>query len=297
MHHRIIAQQLRLHATPFGRNISKAAALVEWVYALENELDVSPKLYQIEREHTVWINFERSSLDCAWFFEEYAGIAAFVSQQYPVWAMGTVRGKESAEIEIRCCEQDNMLEITKSNISGENFASFTDLCLRVQMDDADERQEMVSLLSNLSAHQSYLAVHRCPLTKVWFAAYPDWEPYPFYQYLPLPGGNTDTREFWRDTTVEQRKELWLQLLREQASMPEFEYVLDALRQDNLTDFFQWELALRQALSEANVDISFLQGEFRMTDSAGKRLLFSYANGTAAERLLLKIIFPVAPGRR
>lgn len=297
MHHRLVVSQRQIKAPPYRRGVSKAAAVVELVYALENELDILPKLYVLEHEHTLWVNFENSCLECEWFFEEYSAITAFISAQYPATALGTVRGQESAEIEIRGCEQDSMLQITKSNISGKDFSTFTDLCLRILIENPAEMSEMYALLSNLSAHQTYLAVHRCPLTKEWFANYPDVDPYTCYQYIPLLGDDCGKESFWEDITVEQRKYLWLQLLCEHSSMLEFEYVIEALCGGYLTDFFKWELALRQALDEENVEISFSNEEFRMTDKNGKRLLFSYVKGSGAEKLFLKIIFPVTPGHK
>ena len=69
-----------------------------------------------------------------------------------------------------------------------------------------------------------------------------------------------------------------------------------LQEKEEISLFQWELALRLALSEKGITISYDNEDFRVTDANGLRLRFDYRTGSAAEKVFLKILFPVVPER-
>ena len=90
--------------------------------------------------------------------------------------------------------------------------------------------------------------------------------------------------------------LWLLLLCDGISAPEFDYVLSAFQEGRLNSLFSWELSLRMALDKAHVKISYEENNFHITRSDGSRILYDYAGGSAAEKLFLKILFPAIPSR-
>ena len=56
--------------------------------------------------------------------------------------------------------------------------------------------------------------------------------------------------------------------------------------------FEWELALRLALSDMDISIKYDDNNFKVIDKNNKRLYFDYSSENNAEKLFLKILFPV-----
>lgn len=77
---------------------------------------------------------------------------------------------------------------------------------------------------------------------------------------------------------------------------EFETVWERWTAGDYASLFTWELSLRMALSEADWSVYNGPGDFRVIDAEGQRVRFDYQNGSAAEKLFLKILFPVRPER-
>ena len=51
-----------------------------------------------------------------------------------------------------------------------------------------------------------------------------------------------------------------------------------------------------ALAEAGIEVKYDESGFRILKSDGDRLIFNYEYGSVAEKLFLKILFPVSVKR-
>lgn len=73
---------------------------------------------------------------------------------------------------------------------------------------------------------------------------------------------------------------------------EFEDAFSAIESGEISAF-PWELALRLALEEAGITVSYENG-YCVNDRSGKRISPDFSSELAAERLFAKLIFPKKP---
>ncbi len=300
MHHRILASETIIPSSPVSSSDSRAFALVSLVYRLSRALDISPQLYTVEAEQTVWLLWERSAFDCYRLIEEYGPAIAWISEQFPLSLYGTTEVSESADCTIQSAGPDRLV-CRKFTISGQDFAVLSDLCLRLSIQDDAVRHPMAEILRCVDPYHSWVAVRRTPLAENWFAGIREPDSRTFFRFLPLEDplpveeiGSFPT--FWQALTLEQQQLLWLLLLRDGASAAEMDYVIAYWQEGWTFSPCKWELSLRRALAEAGVSIHYDADDFRMTNAAGRRIRYDYTSGTGAQRLCLKLLFPVAPER-
>lgn len=95
-------------------------------------------------------------------------------------------------------------------------------------------------------------------------------------------------------SVEQKKTLWLLFLEDGVSAVEFADLLEPAERGEVP-LFTWELALRLALDTAGIRVAYEPAGFQVAGPGGTRLRFDYLTGAPAEKLFLKILFPVRMG--
>ena len=85
--------------------------------------------------------------------------------------------------------------------------------------------------------------------------------------------------------------LWRAFLENGVSYEEFERFLELLQDGEETDVYSWEFALGLALEACGFEAVLDETGFMIVDAQGKRRIFDFENGPAAERLLMKFLFP------
>ena len=67
---------------------------------------------------------------------------------------------------------------------------------------------------------------------------------------------------------------------------------EEISEDTVSNRMEWELALREAMKQLKFRIINQENSFELFDDAGKRLYFGSDCRSAAERALMKILFPI-----
>ncbi|MCR1840436.1 hypothetical protein [Murimonas intestini] len=289
MHKKVIAARQKIK---FRDNIPEGNApyyMMEMVWAVASDLEKIPQFYIVGQEKTLWVFYEYTSFICDDFLEKYGVLSALISEKYPVSVCGTSGELEHVWAEAGFINGRKELELIKSSTSGRDFDEISNICLRFYIEDEGERDELCSCLANLDYRQDYLAVSRTLLAKKLFAGIAEDYPDTYYRYLPMSGGDM---EFWNALSMNQKKMLWILFLEYKVSAVEFEYVVNALKDGSMVYLFTWELALRMALDELGISVESQEDDFKVLDKDGKRLRMDYGRGSEAEKLFLKILFPV-----
>ena len=73
---------------------------------------------------------------------------------------------------------------------------------------------------------------------------------------------------------------------------EFVWLAEEISEDTVSNRMEWELALREAMKQLKFRIINQENSFELFDDAGKRLYFGSDCRSAAERALMKILFPL-----
>lgn len=256
---------------------------------ISSALMMNPSLYT--NENSIWVYYGHSYFQCEILFNDLLYSLAYITRKYPLSVYGTSNGIETAEI--RFIVDEEKVKVQKLNISGQDFNELYDLCLRIDFNDEKQMEVFKDILSGIDYRYDFLLIRRNQFTNKYFNHYPDLDKNSYYRYLPMRSLNeinTDNFSY----TLNQQIKLWLLLLEDGVSAVEFNVLMDKLESGCLNSFFTWELALRFAIKQAGITISYDENGFEICNSKKERLIYDYINGSSAEQLLLKIIFPASP---
>lgn len=292
MHKKLVAWERKTSAPKQNAEENADRYLIALIYSMSAEFAENPKIY-IDGENVIWAHYENSSYVCNSFFDEFGISVAIVSQKYPICIYGSASGCESAQI-LAKIENKKTLLFQKLDISGKDFEQITDLCIKIETSDSERQKELYDILCNVDYRKSFIVVKRTQYTKKVFVDFPQASENTFYRFIPVDE-TVDYTQAICSLSLEQKKKLWTILIVDKVSTVEFDYLLDIVNHkdgSSLYPLFSWELALRLVLSETNTKISYDGDEFKITDNQGNRVRYDYVGGTSAQKLFLKILFPV-----
>ncbi|MCD2493286.1 hypothetical protein LQE92_11735 [Lacrimispora sp. NSJ-141] len=271
--------------------VCEEAGLSSLVYGISTELSLNPDIYERE-DGSIWIYYEHSEFPCSLLLEEYGTLMAALHEKYSIVIYGSAGGREAAQLQVEKGEPEGSWCYEKSNISGTDFEELESLCIVVGTEGGEKEKELAELLRGVRWEHEALAVRRSWYMEKALSGLEEMCPGTYFRYLPLT--EDAEKAVWMESlTVTQIAELWSLLLENGVGAAEFEYALEALEYKNLDSVYSWELSLRMALNDSGVTVQYEDHGFRMERADGRRMVYDYRTGTAAEKMLLKILFPVS----
>lgn len=90
----------------------------------------------------------------------------------------------------------------------------------------------------------------------------------------------------------QKVGLWLQFLENGIDYEEFAWIYDRIFAQELNDRIEWELAVYAALNQLEYALKISESEFELYDGSGERRYFSFNSEQNAQRVFLKLLFPL-----
>ncbi len=258
--------------------------------ALIRDMRSKPQIYSLPRESSLWIFFPDSCIVTDNFFEDYGLLMGHLSKTYPVIVRGIVENLEEGELEAAFREKG--LEFRKYNCSGKDYANLFDICLTFQIQQADELQFALEMVAAIDEMDRCIAVDRRWEDLPNVAAILEPDDLSYYRYILLEDSTDLTQDYLACLTVNQIVALWYKYLEDGISSLEFDWLYDQLEQQDAARLFQWELGLHIALSQLQIQIDYRAEGFTITNAVGNKMRFDFSSSLAAEKLFLKILFPV-----
>lgn len=90
----------------------------------------------------------------------------------------------------------------------------------------------------------------------------------------------------------QKVNLWLRFLENGVDYTEFEWLYSGILKQNLIDRTEWELAVYVALNQLSYTLKISELEFELYDGKGEHRYFSFDSEQNAQRVFLKLLFPL-----
>ena len=84
----------------------------------------------------------------------------------------------------------------------------------------------------------------------------------------------------------------MQFLENGVDYAEFEWIYDGIFKQELNNRTEWELGLNAALNQLEYSLKISESEFELCDGIGERRYFSFNSEQNAQRVFLKLLFPV-----
>ncbi len=256
---------------------------VNLVYLLTSSLDCAPVIYP-SADNELWAYYPNSCFVCEEFLESYGWFMAAAG----ITVYGGADGFESGQLTAELNTNGESLRCAKLNVSGTDYETIRDTALKIPVQAATALSEYQRLLSAISPKCSYIAAERTELIENVFRDIPQQSEDTYFRYIVLTGYDCCLNVL----SIQQRKKLWLMYFNDGLSPLEFEDAFSAIERGEISEF-PWELALRLALEEAGITVSYENG-YCVNDRSGKRISPDFSSELAAERLFAKLIFPKKP---
>lgn len=290
MHKRKLVSETRISVSGTEKNEPAELQILIMVLNISVQLQENPLIAR-EGKKKLWIYYENSCIPCEMLIEELGETMASASRTYPVSLYGNTSKMETAKITAGFDDKTSLI-IRKYAASGCDFSQLVGVGMRLEFDHTEQRELLYEILREIRCDCNSLAYPRKNSLEKIFGSSPQLSEDTYLRYIPLDSDESLTQAI-ASLPLRWKKRLWLLLVKDDVSVLEFEYLLDAYEKQHLPDVFSWDLALRLALREADVLVSYENNDFRMVREEKTRLQYNYETGTAAQRFLLKLLFPVA----
>ena len=248
-------------------------------------------LYQ-RGENTLRLGWQEVAFPVGEFGESFGLLAERVSRSWQTEAVGIAETGEP--VCITFSETEAGLLMTEKNCSGIWQEELLGLYLDAELPDSLSAECMAQILVAAGAGRKAVAL--------------DWKYADFLKEQNL--AETDpTFTFCYTELCEEcvselhcrllglsegkKRTLWRLFLQKKGCPPEFEWLWDEINEELPPDWHEWVLSLYDVMEELNFRIEYGAEKFALLDGEGKRLYFSTDHRAAAERVLMKVLFPLS----
>lgn len=267
--------------------------IIYFIHAVSKELRKNPQVYYIEKECSIWILYPNSCYDCESLLSEYSPVMASISKTSSVTIEGLVDNLETGELSARFV--DKGIECLKKNVSGKDFDLLSSICIKATLKDQMEGEFLQDIIKDMDYDKDCIPVSRKWEDDLSISHFLETDNMTKYRCLGLEDfEDSDNKDFdfLESLSVVQITDLWCDFLDDGRTDTEFELLYDLYKEGQMVNMFVWELGLRLALSKLNIVISNEGNKFTIINQYNERLRFDFSSTSPAEKLLLKILFPV-----
>lgn len=268
------------------KTISPIKKIVLLVNKLSEDIHITPSLHPTLSTKTVSILFENITFDCDEILEDYGEMIASISNSYDIRLCGIISDLEIGEL--FAFYKDDKLCYEKNNVSGKDFSMISELYIKITLKSDDETDFLLQLLS--SGNKSLIPFPRKYADLLSDDEYQGDNELTHFLYLTLGSPTPLLDNILLDLTIPQLCEIWLLFLRDGVTVLEFDMIYEQL--GRLTCLLRLELSLQLALSELKMKVINDTSGFEIFDAAGERVKFDFLSTSTAEKIFLKILFPV-----
>lgn len=267
-----------------------AARFLELACVLSRLFGISPTVLRLPGSRALTLLYRNAVYLTQDVVERAAPYAAALSGAvWPLWFYGTTEARETAEWTISAPDAGTA-DVRLRSVSGAPFDHLEGLGLRVDLPDrncADALEDLCAAAPFLSPC-AVLPPGCVPL----LSASPLLAPvrgsrFSYLAWEPLPA-----RELLSALTVDHKAALWREFLDDGLQPPEFDWLWELYYTGEPLFLLEWELALRMVLEELGFQIERSERSFHVLDRVGQERRFDFARGGPAEKVFLKLLFPL-----
>ncbi len=270
-----------------ARMIHPLRALFLLLDSLTEAIGDEPRCYMMEKSNILRILFRHSYFETEMLIEEYGSILGKICRKIPISVHGSTGEFEDVEISVTAEGENTVFK--KYNATGKNFRALRHLYFQLNFEDGEQCAFAHEILLRGFCNKC-VAMDRIwqtnPLARELFAEM-EFFYYKYAKLRPCEG----YEDCLRSLSVEQIAKLWAAFLEDGISYEEFERFAELMEEGQEVDSYSWAFALELALEAKGFDVQMDKNGFVIADSKGKRKVYDYRGGQAAERLLLKFLFP------
>ena len=218
-------------------------------------------------------------------------LAAQVSRELPISFVGTTDARETAEITER--PQDGKTALLQLwSLSGRPVGQMYGLGVHLNLPGEQSLAYLSDMIAAMppdgpligAVSQKYERFLRdgrllVPVEGTFFA-YFSWEP------------EADWRQLLYTLEAEHKLLLWEAFLEDGVQPKEFDWLWEIYYTEKAGYLLEWELALRMVLEKLCFHVERGERSYQLIDGSGQARRFDFIQGGPAEKVFLKLLFPV-----
>ena len=269
--------------------------LLTLLYSINLWLEAAPAVYSSAEGKTVYILYEDTAFLIDDFLESFSPSLAVIGHSWPICVFGTASNQEtvrlSAELLPSETKQNPVIEVVQQSISGQETDSLQTLCLQIDCTDHETAVKIYQLCICMNWRTNIAVMDWSTVDSSWRQMLEDLNVRSFFCYISVDS-HIAPGDCLRSLSFSQKLVLWKAFLKKKLEPAEFEWLAEEISEDAVSNRMEWELALREAMKQLQFRIINQESSFELFDDAGKRLYFGADCRSAAERVLMKILFPL-----
>lgn len=221
--------------------------------------------------------------------EPFGSAIAAISKRWPLALYGTSEARET--ITVTVVEGKHGSAARLSSVSGKRFDHLQGLGLQLEAGDPETAKHLATLSGALGTRADCAALPRREEEFLNGCSLLNNTPGSLFLYLSLREAQ-DTSACLHCLSVPQKAELWQTFLQDQLQPVEFDWLWASYADGDAPALLEWELALRAVLTDLHFVVERQERRFTVTDSTGTQRWFDFLKGGPADKLFLKLLFPL-----
>ncbi len=266
-----------------------AARFMELAAGLSALFDESPAILRLPDSPILTLLYRDVAYRWQDILDSVGPPAAELSTAAPLRFFGTTEARETAEITLNTSESGRTLVQLRS-VSGRPFDLLQGLGVQMELPTGAEAAQMAQVLAVLPRSGACGVLPRC--CEEYLASCRLLIPTAgsFFSYLAWEGAGP--RRAICALGFSHKAELWRVFLLDAQQPAEFDWLWDNYYTGEPLFLLEWELALRTVLDDLGFQIERGPAHFQVLDRDGRERRFDFTNGGPAEKLFLKLLFPL-----
>ena len=240
--------------------------------------------------HSLYILFRNFAFSEQDFWQTFGGYLIALRPKWKIGIFGTELSSQET-VALLLDQQNGKFYAVQKTISGRYADSIRSLCLRIECANTEDAA-MVNLLCQHMDWQSGILVADWDLREAFKQEHIPW----LHQSTCYCYGNLSEDQEQQDyldvLSFPQKVGLWLQFLENGIDYEEFAWIYDRIFAQELNDRIEWELAVYAALNQLEYALKISESEFELYDGSGEKRYFSFNSEQNAQRVFLKLLFPL-----
>lgn len=225
--------------------------------------------------------------DAVYLWQDIAQQAGPLAALAPMTFFGVTEGRETVQLSFRL--EGRTLIARRRSDSGREFERLQGLAMRMEWPDRESAAWMRALAVRLPARAVCCAA--CGRDRELLHPGGLLVPTPGSLFTYLAWEPVSTPDLLACLTAEHKTALWRRFLEDDRQPLEFDWLWDAYYGAPL-DLLEWTLTLHGAMEELGFRVERTPCSFRVTDQEGRERRFDFSRGGPAERVFLKLLFPL-----
>lgn len=246
----------------------------------------SPSVLTLDEGYKVTLLYR----DAAYLPQDLGESVGAYAAAADICLFGTSENRET--VEMRFYEDGEDLVMRLSSVSGQDFDHLQSVGVQMECKSHEEARQLSRLISLLPVDPPFcICVDALDKEAVsqWGLLLPTSGS--FYGYLAEE--SLTEKELLLSLSFQQKATLWREFLAEHQQPAEFGWLWSVYYDKNGPLFLlEWELALRLVLEELHFQVEHQDDFFRLLDGEGKVCRFDFVRGGPAEKVFLKLLFPM-----